>query len=88
LCVSALVGFGVLLVQMPFPVLFTRWLQAAAREVSKKSDDRVEAVTESQLAPSFLDRNQKLNGYRYSTSYECDSDDKDVWLGEKNVRPD
>lgn len=44
---SALVGFAVLLVQMPFPALFTRWLQGAAQEMAKKSDDRVEMVTES-----------------------------------------
>ncbi|KAF8956143.1 P-loop containing nucleoside triphosphate hydrolase protein [Flammula alnicola] len=44
---SALVGFAVLLVQMPFPIVFSRWLQGAAKEVSKKSDDRVETVTET-----------------------------------------
>ncbi|KDR82057.1 hypothetical protein GALMADRAFT_240518 [Galerina marginata CBS 339.88] len=44
---SALVGFALLLVQMPFPILFSKWLQTAAKEVSKKSDDRVETVTET-----------------------------------------
>ncbi|KAF8068839.1 P-loop containing nucleoside triphosphate hydrolase protein [Lyophyllum atratum] len=44
---SALVGAAVLIVQMPFPVMFSRFLQGAAKEVSKKGDDRVETVTET-----------------------------------------
>ncbi|KAG5644695.1 hypothetical protein DXG03_007918 [Asterophora parasitica] len=39
---SALVGFVVLLGLMPFPVLLSGLLQGAAKEMSKKSDDRVE----------------------------------------------
>ncbi|KAG6888553.1 hypothetical protein C0995_007425 [Termitomyces sp. Mi166 len=44
---SAFVGFGVMLVLMPMPVAFSKLLQGAAKEVSKKGDDRVETVTET-----------------------------------------
>ncbi|KAG6830884.1 hypothetical protein H0H87_006879 [Tephrocybe sp. NHM501043] len=44
---SALVGFGIMLAMMPMPVAFSRMLQGASKEVSKKGDDRVETVTET-----------------------------------------
>ncbi|GLB42122.1 putative P-loop containing nucleoside triphosphate hydrolase protein [Lyophyllum shimeji] len=44
---SALVGAGVLVAQMPIPIMLSRRLQGVAKEVSKKSDDRVETVTET-----------------------------------------
>ncbi|KAG6830594.1 hypothetical protein H0H92_015875 [Tricholoma furcatifolium] len=44
---SALVGFGVMLAMMPVPIAFSKMLQSASKEVSKKSDDRVETVTET-----------------------------------------
>jgi len=51
---SALAGFVVLVVLLPFPAILSWWLQDAAKEVSKKGDDRVEAVTESVLPFCFF----------------------------------
>ncbi|KAF8068784.1 P-loop containing nucleoside triphosphate hydrolase protein [Lyophyllum atratum] len=44
---SALAGFAVLVALSPLPASFSWLLQGAAKEVSKKGDDRVEAVTET-----------------------------------------
>ncbi|KAG6849488.1 hypothetical protein H0H93_008015 [Arthromyces matolae] len=44
---SAFVGFGVMMVMMPIPIAFSKMLQGAAKEVSKKGDERVETVTET-----------------------------------------
>ncbi|KAG6906813.1 hypothetical protein DXG01_011997 [Tephrocybe rancida] len=43
---SALVGFVVMMALMPMPIALSKLLQGAAKEVSKKGDDRVETVTE------------------------------------------
>ncbi|KAF9469423.1 P-loop containing nucleoside triphosphate hydrolase protein [Collybia nuda] len=65
---SALVGFGVLLAQMPIPALFTRWLQKAAREVAKKTDDRVETVTETMSVIRMI----KMFGWEGKMSKQID----------------
>ncbi|KAG5644693.1 hypothetical protein DXG03_007916 [Asterophora parasitica] len=44
---SALIGFVVLVAQTPLPIVFSRLLQGATKEVAKRSDDRVETVTET-----------------------------------------
>ncbi|KAG6815518.1 hypothetical protein H0H93_009606, partial [Arthromyces matolae] len=44
---SALVGFGVMLSMMPIPVQVTKILSGSSKELSARSDDRVEAVTET-----------------------------------------
>ncbi|KNZ71686.1 ATP-binding cassette transporter abc4 [Termitomyces sp. J132] len=44
---SALVGFAVMVAMMPIPVQVTKMLSGAAKEVSTKGDERVEAVTET-----------------------------------------
>ncbi|KAF9462732.1 P-loop containing nucleoside triphosphate hydrolase protein [Collybia nuda] len=44
---SALVGFAVMLLLTPLPTLFALRLQSTTREMARKSDDRVEAVTET-----------------------------------------
>ncbi|KAG5341450.1 hypothetical protein C0989_010391 [Termitomyces sp. Mn162] len=43
----ALVGFAVMVAMMPIPVQVTKMLSGAAKEVSTKGDERVEAVTET-----------------------------------------
>ncbi|KAG6872990.1 hypothetical protein C0995_004366 [Termitomyces sp. Mi166 len=44
---SALVGFAVMVLMMPIPVQVAKMLSGAAKEVSTKGDERVEAVTET-----------------------------------------
>ncbi|EIM80365.1 uncharacterized protein STEHIDRAFT_162782 [Stereum hirsutum FP-91666 SS1] len=44
---SALAGFGSMLLMMPLPAFAAKLLEGASREVFKKSDDRVEMVTET-----------------------------------------
>lgn len=76
---SAFVGMGVMLICFPIPSLIIRRMQTMQQHVMKKSDARVQTVTESKsilLPRSVIPR---LTGI--SLSDECPEDDQNVWLG-------
>lgn len=68
-----------MLALMPMPVTFSKMLQGAAKEVSKKSDDRVETVTES--AYSYIYSTSKTHKNPVLVSDERHQNDQDVRLG-------
>ncbi|KAG6849305.1 hypothetical protein H0H93_009573 [Arthromyces matolae] len=61
---SALVGFAVMLSMMPIPVQVTKILSGSSKELSARSDDRVEAVTETLTVIRMI----KLFGWEHKMS--------------------
>jgi hypothetical protein len=70
---------AVMIALLPIPGLITKLVQNTRREQMKKTDGRVQAVTDSQRVSLFL-ANQ---AYSWMISYEFNAHDQALRMGEE-----
>ena len=82
---SAFVSFGVTLLLFPIPGLLANVTQKIQRERMKRTDERIQLVTESQFSVVQTSTFPKPIP---KSSYQSHSDGQALWLGSQNERKD